>query len=74
MIVGVLVSRKLQTKAKTFVAKFYGAADKRVAICREIVDGAKVVKMQVWEHAYLRRIDGAPRKTLAPYSSTSRRF
>ena len=37
----------------------YGAADRRIGVCREIVDGSKVVKMQVWEGAYLSRIGRA---------------
>lgn len=47
MIIGVIISARLQGKAKRLVGKMYGAADKRIAICREIVDGSKVVKMQV---------------------------
>ena len=59
MIFGVIVSARLQVRAKKLVGKMYGAADKRIAICREIVDGSKVVKLQVWEDAYLQRIDAA---------------
>ena len=59
MIVGVIISERLQARAKKLVGKMYGAADRRIGVCREIVDGSKVVKMQVWEGAYLSRIGGA---------------
>ena len=34
-----------------------GAADARVNVMREIVEGHKVVKMQVWEEPYLARLE-----------------
>ena len=57
MVSCLLISGVLTKKAKKYIAKALGAADGRVGVAREIVEGIKVVKMQLWEEAYLDRID-----------------
>ena len=57
MVLCILVSGKLSKMAKGHISSAYGAADARINVMREIVDGAKVVKFMVWEEAYLDRLD-----------------
>ena len=52
MVAVLIVSSKLAAQSKGYSKAMLGAADATVGALREMVDGAKVVKLQSWEPSY----------------------
>ena len=52
----VVLTGKIGMRSKLYTKRMMGAAEETIAALRELVDGAKVVKFQVWEQSYIDRI------------------
>ena len=56
MVVTVICSFNISKRGKRFNERMLASAEKGIAITKEIIDGAKVVKMMSWEEAYLKAV------------------